>query len=90
MLFLSSCNYRFKLIISFLIISFAFVFSASAWVYPEHRRISILAIQQLSKEQQQLLHQIWQEIRKGNESRLSEQVHNLTQPNPISQLDFVA
>lgn len=83
-------KYRLKQFIFLMMISIICISNANAWVYPEHRRISILAIQQLSQAQQQLLHQIWQEIRKGNELRLSEQVFNLHQPNPVTQIDFAA
>jgi len=83
-------KYRLKQFIFLVMISIICISNANAWVYPEHRRISILAIQQLSQAQQQLLHQIWQEIRKGNELRLSEQVFNLHQPNPVTQIDFAA
>ncbi|PJE45660.1 MAG: hypothetical protein CUR34_12540 [Sediminibacterium sp.] len=83
-------NYKIKYKIALMVIGLLYVSKANAWVYPEHRRISILAIQQLSQTQQQLLHQIWQEIRKGNESRLSEQVFNLVQTKPVKQIDFAA
>lgn len=83
-------NYKIKYNIALLVIGLLCISKANAWVYPEHRRISILAIQQLSQTQQQLLHQIWQEIRKGNETRLSEQVFNLVQTKPVTQIDFAA
>lgn len=83
-------NYKIKYNIVLLVIGLMYITKVNAWVYPEHRRISILAIQQLSQQQQLLLHQIWQDIRKGNELRLSEQVFNLNQPNPVTQIDFAA
>jgi hypothetical protein len=43
-----------------------------AWVYPEHRQISIVAIQNLDIERRSILEDIWSNARIGNESRLSE------------------
>jgi hypothetical protein len=43
-----------------------------AWVYPEHRQISIVAIQNLDIERRSILEDIWANARIGYESRLSE------------------
>ncbi|MFY8026290.1 MAG: hypothetical protein ACOVNO_13100, partial [Sediminibacterium sp.] len=90
MFLLRLLNNKIKYNVLLMAIGIMCISKANAWVYPEHRRISILAIQQLSPSQQQLLQQIWQEIRKGNEARLSEQVFNLVQTKPVTQIDFAA
>ncbi|WP_224484719.1 hypothetical protein [Robertkochia aurantiaca] len=41
------------------------------WVYPEHREITAMAIQQLSPEYKSILENMWTQARKGYESRLS-------------------
>ncbi|MCA6078949.1 hypothetical protein [Fulvivirga sedimenti] len=43
----------------------------SAWVYPEHRQITAMAIQQLSPDQKRILESIWAQVRIGHENRLS-------------------
>ncbi len=42
-----------------------------AWLYPEHRLITELAIRQLSTEKRQILEYIWSQVRAGHENRLS-------------------
>jgi hypothetical protein len=49
-------NYKIKYNIALLVIGHLCISKAKAWVYPEHRRISILAIQQLSQTQQKGTH----------------------------------
>lgn len=44
------------------------------WVYPEHRRIATVAIQNLDPEKRSILDQLWAQARIGYELRLSEQV----------------
>jgi len=41
------------------------------WVYPEHREITVLAIQRLSPEHRRILEDIWAQARVGHEDRLS-------------------
>jgi len=43
----------------------------TAWVYPEHRQISVIAIQQLSPEYRRILENMWTQVRIGHEDRLS-------------------
>jgi hypothetical protein len=62
-----------KLFYTLLLILFGINFSY-AWVYPEHRQIAILAIQNLSPEYRSFLDKLWAEARVGYESRLSEKV----------------
>lgn len=42
-----------------------------AWVYPEHRQIAVMAIEQLGKEHRRILEEMWVEARIGYEDRLS-------------------
>ncbi|HRI78467.1 MAG TPA: hypothetical protein PLR06_02940 [Cyclobacteriaceae bacterium] len=44
------------------------------WIYPEHRRIALLAIQKLSPEDRAVLDRIWAEARTGMRSRLTASV----------------
>jgi hypothetical protein len=50
------------------------LFSASdaalAWVYPEHRELSLLAVSQLDPERRRVFDQLWQDARAGDEKRL--------------------
>ncbi|MBC2839716.1 hypothetical protein [Robiginitalea sp. SC105] len=48
-----------------------FPWPGKAWVYPEHRQISYLAIQQLGPEYRRILDEIWAQVRIGYEDRLS-------------------
>ena len=53
-------------------------FSCHAWVYPEHREITLIAIQKLDPAQRTKLDQLWAMARTGHESRLDKSVANLT------------
>jgi len=61
-----------------------------AWVYPEHRDITLLAIQKLDPAHRAILDQLWSMARKGYESRLSEAVADVTQGERPDHLDFAA
>jgi len=61
-----------------------------AWVYPEHRNISLLAIQKLDSVHRALLDQLWAVARKGYESRLDESVADMTQGGHPKYLDYAA
>lgn len=43
--------------------------AASAWIYPEHRDIALLAVQDLDAERKAVFDRLWQDARAGNESR---------------------
>ncbi|VAX27174.1 hypothetical protein MNBD_IGNAVI01-1355 [hydrothermal vent metagenome] len=45
-----------------------------AWVYPEHRDITVLAIEDLNKTDRAILDELWSSARIGYESRLSESI----------------
>jgi hypothetical protein len=46
---------------------------ALAWVYPEHRDIALLAVEQLDSERKPLFDRLWAEARVGYETRLCAQ-----------------
>ena len=68
----------------------AISFNSSAWVYPEHRNITLLAIQKLDPAQRELLEQLWKQARIGNEYRLTESVADVTQNLKPKYLDYAA
>lgn len=45
---------------------------ARAWVYPEHRDIAVLAVEELDPDRQALFEGLWLEARAGDEQRLCE------------------
>ena len=61
-----------------------------AWVYPEHRDIALIAIQNLSPEYRSVLDELWAEARKGYEFRLTEAVIDATQSTNPTQLDYAS
>jgi hypothetical protein len=63
---------------------------AVAWVFPEHRKIALLAIQKLNAEQRALFEQLWAEARRGYEGRLTLSVIDTTQSLAPTQLDFAS
>ncbi len=65
-------------------------FSASAWVYPEHRKLMITAISKLDSGHRAILDQIWAYARKGNESRMCAGVIEPDQSLKPMCLDYAA
>ena len=61
-----------------------------AWIYPEHRDIALLAIENLSPEYRSVLDQLWSEARIGYEERLTESVIDATQTVNPTQLDYAS
>jgi hypothetical protein len=78
---------RHGLIVLFLI---AFSQKSFSWVYPEHRQIALLAIQNLSPEYRNLLDQYWNIARTGFTKRLTESVIDTLQGVKPTQLDFAS
>ena len=58
-----------------------------AWVYPDHRDITLFAIQKLSTSYRELLDRLWTDARKGFEFRLNEIVIDPEQTTKPSFLD---
>jgi hypothetical protein len=67
-----------------------FTQKANAWVYPEHRRLSFLAIQNLSPQYRAELDRLWLNARTGYEMRLSESIINPEAGKTSSQLDYAS
>lgn len=61
-----------------------------AWIFPEHRDIALLAIENLDSEYRSQLDKLWAEARKGYEERLTESVIDATQTTNPTQLDYAS
>ncbi len=64
--------------------------SLFGWIYPEHRDIAILAIQNLNPEYRSFLDKLWTEARAGYEGRLTEAVIDATQSVHPTHLDYAS
>lgn len=64
--------------------------AANAWLYPEHRDISLLAAQGLDAEHQTVLAQMWQAARAGDEARLCTETADAAQGLTPACLDWAA
>jgi len=73
-----------------LVIIMALRLTCSAWVYPEHREITLIAIQKLDSSHRALLNRLWAVARKGYEYRLDESVANILQGEHPKYLDYSA
>ena len=67
-----------------------FALAGIAWVYPEHREISLLALTELSREQRVPLDKLWLEARVGYESRLCAQMADTEQKTRPGCIDYAA
>ena len=64
--------------------------SVLAWLYPEHRDITLLAIKMLEPEQRSQLEGLWSEARGGHESRLCAQMGDSAQGLNPGCIDYAA
>ncbi|MEI7724333.1 MAG: hypothetical protein WCK09_04465 [Bacteroidota bacterium] len=64
--------------------------TSQAWVYPEHRDITLHAIQKLDPAHRAVLDRIWAWARIGFESRLDQSVADMTQGERPKVLDYAA
>jgi len=62
--------------------------SSHAWVFPEHRDITFLAIQKLDSAHRVILDQLWASARKGFESRLNAFLTDSAQGENPKYLDY--
>ncbi|MCH7965000.1 MAG: hypothetical protein IH852_13800 [Bacteroidetes bacterium] len=69
---------------------FLSIIHLNAWVYPEHRDIALMAIQNLSAEYRSILDKLWSEARIGYESRLTEAVIDAAQSTNPQFLDYAS
>jgi hypothetical protein len=67
-----------------------FARSASAWVYPEHRDIAILAVEGLDPGRRAQFDRLWVEARAGHEPRLCEQSADVGQGLDPQCIDWPA
>jgi hypothetical protein len=67
-----------------------FALNASAWVYPEHRDITLLALQRLDPAQRALLERAWSQARAGHEARLCVQMADTAQGVRPTCIDYAA
>ncbi len=77
-----------KILVLLTMLSYAKI--SFAWVYPEHRQIAILAIQQLKPEFRATLNKIWAEARLGYTERLTSSVIDMEQGRNPTQLDYAS
>ena len=63
--------------------------TALAWLYPEHRDITVLAVQRLEPAARAVLEQLWSEARTGHEERLCAQLVDTAPGNPVC-IDYAA
>jgi hypothetical protein len=77
---------------SFVFLCFLFLFAgtSSAWLYPEHRDITVLTVLKLDPERRAILERLWAAARSGHEGRLCERVADATQAEKPSCIDWAA
>ena len=63
---------------------------AFGWVFPEHRDITLLAVERLDPEQRELLQTLWSEARSVNQSHLCENALGPAQGLNPTCLDYAA
>jgi len=61
-----------------------------AWLYPEHRDITLLAMRMLEPEQRSQLEELWSEARRGHENRLCAQMADSAQGTKPTCIDYAA
>ena len=61
-----------------------------AWVYPEHRDIAVLSVEQLDAQRKAVFDRLWAEAREGAEQRLCEQGADLRQSRQPGCIDWAA
>jgi hypothetical protein len=65
-----------------------FTITAVAWVFPEHRDISLLALERLEPAKRLVLVKLWSEARLGHESRLCAEMADSSQGEKPACLDY--
>ena len=68
----------------------AIPFSVHSWIYPEHRQLSLLAVQQLDGERRPVFDRLWQLARTGDEQRLCASGADLEQGTAPTCIDWAA
>jgi len=67
-----------------------FTITTVAWVFPEHRDISLLALERLDPAKRLVLIKLWSEARVGHESRLCAGIADTPQGEKPSCLDYAS
>ena len=80
-------NIVLKLVLLIILIGYG---SSYAWIYPEHRDITLLGVQKLDQENRSQLDKLWSEARTGFENRLTESIIDSAQTTDFTQLDWAA
>lgn len=83
----SQMKHKIILILTFLTL---FTFSGKAWIYPEHRDITLLAILKLDSVRRVTLDHLWMKARAGHESRLHETIIDIHQGILPEYIDYAA
>jgi hypothetical protein len=65
-------------------------FAVQSWVYPEHRQLSLLAVQRLDGERRAVFDRLWQEARAGDQQRLCAAGADNEQATAPSCIDWAA
>lgn len=73
-----------------LVLPLLFPTLSRAWVYPEHRRIALLAVQKLSPARRAILDRLWAQARAGSEARLTESIIDINQGLHPTHIDYAA
>jgi hypothetical protein len=76
--------------IGFFVLTIITTLPGFAWVYPEHRQIALLAIQNLSAERRAMFSRLWTEGSGAYSTRLTADVIDPTQGVDVTRLDFAA
>ena len=61
-----------------------------AWVFPEHRDITLLALERLAPAKRPVLDKLWSEARVGHEARLCSQIADPSQAAKPTCLDYAS
>lgn len=72
------------------LLAIALTTNTYAWVYPEHRGITLVAIQKLDSARKVILNKLWLQARKGHESRLDSLAADFQQDVKPNTIDFAA
>ena len=68
----------------------ALPFAAQSWIYPEHRQLSLLAVQQLDGERRPVFDRLWQLARTGDEKQLCASGADIEQGTAPTCIDWAA
>ena len=68
----------------------AIPFAAQSWIYPEHRQLALLAVQQLDGERRPVFDRLWQLARTGDEKQLCASGAELEQGTAPTCIDWAA